>query len=116
MIARVFQAPCQPMYQLMTPLLVNIVASERLVGFMTREPMEGTDHHRVGHRDDGPFLPPSGRQALIEGREVGPFRAYRRMRQLGQRRAQDAIAFAGLPQPLFPRTFVSAGCDPRLGG
>jgi hypothetical protein len=100
----------------MTSLLVKVVAPKLLVGFMAREHVEGTDHHRVGHRDDGPFLPPPRRQALVEGREAGPFRTCRGMGQLGQRRPQDAIPFAGLPRALFPGTFVIAGRDARSGG
>jgi hypothetical protein len=47
--------------EMVASLLVNIIGPQLMVWFMAGEPMEGTGHHRVGHRDDGPFSPAPGR-------------------------------------------------------
>jgi hypothetical protein len=46
--------------EMVASLLVNIIGPQLMVWFRVGEPMEGTDHHRVGHRDDGPVSPAPG--------------------------------------------------------
>jgi hypothetical protein len=46
--------------EMVASLLVNIIGPQLMVWFMEGEPMEGTGHHRVGHRDDGPVSPAPG--------------------------------------------------------
>jgi hypothetical protein len=46
--------------EMVASLIVNIIGPQLMVWFMEGEPMEGTGHHRVGHRDDGPVSPAPG--------------------------------------------------------
>ena len=72
----------------------QVLAPQLPIGFVADEHVKGTDHDGVSDRDDRPFLPPAGGQALIEGRQVGPLRAGRRMGQLRQPCAQGLVGLA----------------------
>ena len=77
--------------------------------------MGGTHDDRMRHRHDGALLPSARREALIQGRQVGPLGAGRRMGQLCQARAQGSVAFASLPRAPLPGTLVIARCHPAPG-
>jgi hypothetical protein len=74
--------------------------------------MKGTDDDRMGDSHDRPFSPPTGRQALIQGRQVRPFRPSRRMGQLRQAGPQGAIAPAGFPERRLPALSSLPGATP----
>ena len=85
------------------------------IRFVAAQPMKGPDHDCMSERDDGPFLPPAGGQAVREGRPVGPLRAGRRMGPLRQPRTHGLLALAGLPRALFPGARMVARGDAAPG-
>src|SRR5688572_30396234 len=96
-IAESFNPPRELVDEMCSPMGVKVIGPQLSIGFVAGEHMEGTDYDRVGHRRDGPFLAPTGSQALIQGGQVSPLRAGRGMGQLGQAGAQGLVALAGLP-------------------
>jgi len=84
--------PCELVDEMFAPTFVKVMGPQLPIGFLAREPMEGTDHDRMGHGDDGTLLPPTGGQALIQGRQLGPLGVGCRMGQLGQAYAQSLVA------------------------
>jgi hypothetical protein len=75
-------------------LVVEVVCTQLLVGFVSGQHRERTHDERVGDRHEGSFLAPAGRQTLIEGRQIGPFATCRRMGYLGQAGPQGVVALA----------------------
>ncbi len=58
---------------MVAPLVLKIGGPELMVRFVTGQQMARTDDNGMGHRDNGPLLPPTGGQAMIQGRHVGPY-------------------------------------------
>src|SRR5262249_30324421 len=108
--------PCELVDEMFAPTFVKVMDPQLPIGFMAREHMEGTDHDRMGDGDDGSFLPPTGGQTLIQGRQIGPLGAGCRMGQLGQACAQGLVAGAGLPRAFLAGTLIIARCDATPGG
>lgn len=52
--------PCEPIDAMFAPTCLTIIDPQLPIGFVAGEPMAGTAHDRVGHRQDGLFLPPTG--------------------------------------------------------
>jgi hypothetical protein len=95
-ISPVFNPPCEPIDEVMPPLGIEVMGHEILRGFLAREHAKGTDNHRVRDGDDGPFLPPSGRQAVIQGRQVRPLGARRGVGQLREDRPEGLVPRRGM--------------------
>jgi hypothetical protein len=93
----VLQSPCEPVDEMVTPLLLKIVGPEFMVGFVTGQHMERTDDDGMRHSPNGPFLPTACGQAMISGRQVGPFGPCSGVGYLRQAGPQGAIALASLP-------------------
>ena len=80
----------------------------------------GTDGHRMRDGDHGPFLPPAGRQAVVQGRPVGPLGARRGMGQLREDRPQGLLPRPNPARAWLARTRLVAwrhpGPDRQTGG
>jgi hypothetical protein len=87
-IPQALKAPGEPVNGALPPPLINIVAPELVIRFLTGEPMKDADHARVGHGDDGPRLPTACGETLIPRREISVLGIHGRMRQLGQDRVE----------------------------
>jgi hypothetical protein len=57
----------QPIDRIMPPF-VAVARSPLAIRFLAREHVKDTDHDGVGDRHDGALLPPTCRQASIQGR------------------------------------------------
>src|SRR5919108_3854430 len=110
-IAESFNPPRELVDEMCSPMVVNVIGPQLSLAFVAGEPMEGTDDERVGHRQDGPFLPATGSQALIQGGSGSPLRAGRRRGPLGQAGAQGLGALAGLPGASLAGAVIVAGGD-----
>jgi hypothetical protein len=55
-ITQPLQPSCQPIHQLVTPLVIKVGCTELLVGFVSGQHMERTHDNRVSHGHDGAFL------------------------------------------------------------
>jgi hypothetical protein len=107
--------PCELVDEVVAPTCVNVMGPQLPIRVLAREQMEGPDHERMGHGDDGAFLPPTGGQALRQGRQRGPLGVGCRMGQRGQAWAQGLVAHAGLPRALRAGTLIVARCDATPG-
>jgi hypothetical protein len=47
------------------PMVIKVMGPQLPIRLAVGEHMEGTDHDRVSHRNDGAFLPATGGQAVI---------------------------------------------------
>jgi hypothetical protein len=65
----------QPINRIMPPSFVEVARSQRVIRFLAREHVKDTDHDGVGNRHDRALLPPTRRQAAIQGRQRGLFRS-----------------------------------------
>jgi hypothetical protein len=92
--------------EVVAPLFTKIVGPQFTIRFVAREHMEGTDHDCMSHGHDRLPSPPTGSEALIQGRQIAPLGAGRRMGHLGQPGSEDTVAFARLPRPLFAGALV----------
>jgi hypothetical protein len=61
----------QPIDRIMPPPFVEVVRAQLVIRFLTREHVKDTDHDGVGHCHDRTLLPPTRRQASIQGRPRG---------------------------------------------
>jgi hypothetical protein len=66
---------------------VKVIGPQLAIGFMTGEHVKRTDDEGMGHRDDGPLLPPTSGQTLVQGGQMCPLRSGGGMGDLGQARA-----------------------------
>jgi hypothetical protein len=105
-IPEALNPPRQPVDEMVALMVVNVGGASLLIRFVAREHVEGTDHHRVGHRHNGAFLPPPGRQAMIQGRHVRALGQRGRMRQWRQPSPQGPVPFPGFSRALCASTFV----------
>lgn len=97
MISESLNPPGEPIDKMTALPCIEGIGPQFPRRFVAGEPVAGTAPHRVGHRPDGPLLPPPGGQPLLEGREGGTLGAGRRMSPLRQPGAQDMRACAALP-------------------
>ncbi len=102
MIPEALNSSGQVVDEMVAPLLIKIVGPQFTVQFMAGEHMEGTHNDGVGNGHDRPLSPATGGQALIQGRQVGPFGPRSSVSQLRQAGPQGAIALAGLARACLP--------------
>jgi hypothetical protein len=114
-IAQVLNPLGQAVDEMITPSFIKIIGPQLARRFMTGARVKRTDDNRMGHGHDGPFLPPAGSQALVRGGQIRSLGPGGGMGDLGQARAQGAMALAGLARPLFAGTLVIPWGHPRPG-
>jgi hypothetical protein len=86
------------------PLGITTVGPQLAVRVVAGAPVKRTDDERLGHRQDGPFRPSTGRHALVEGGQIGARGPGGGVGDVGQARAPRALPPAGLARPLRART------------
>src|SRR5262249_20234496 len=64
--------PCELVDEMFAPTFVKVMDPQLPIGFMAREPMEGTDHDRMCDGDEGALLPPTGPLGLAQGGRSAP--------------------------------------------
>ena len=109
-IPQALNAPGEPVNGELPPPLINIVAPELGIRFLTGAQMKDADPDRVGHGDDGPRLPTACGETLIPRREIGPLGLHGCMCQLGQDRPEGTGALAGFTGALLARPVIIAWC------
>ena len=61
----------QPIARIIPPPFVEVVRAQLVIRFLARAHVKDTDHDGVGHCHDRTLLPPTRRQASIQGRPRG---------------------------------------------
>src|SRR5215813_658208 len=107
-IPEMLNPPGQPIHCVVSSSLVKIVGPSFAVGFLAGEHVKSTAHDRVGHRDHGPILPTTCREALIQRREIRPLGPDGGMGELCQDGPEGAIPLAGFARALLARTVIVA--------
>jgi hypothetical protein len=77
----------QAVNETVTPWFIKIIGPQLTIRFMTGEHVKRTDDNRMGHGHDGPFLPPPGSQALVQGGQIRSLASGGGLGYLGQARA-----------------------------
>ena len=65
MISESLNPPGEPIDKMAALTFIEVIGSQLPIRFVAGEHVEGTDHHRVGHRHDGPLLAAPGSQPLL---------------------------------------------------
>ena len=86
----------QSIDRIMPPPFVEVACAQLVIRFLTREHVKDTDHDGVGDRHDRTLLPPTRRQASIQGRQIGLFRTGSCLGQLRQAGTQGLMGAGGV--------------------
>ena len=77
----------QAVDEMLPPTFIKIIGPQLAIRFMAGEHVKRADDNRMGHGYDGPFLPSTGSQALVQGGQIRSLGPGGGMGDLGQARA-----------------------------
>jgi hypothetical protein len=114
-IPEVFEALRSSTHKVVPALFVNTVGAQVPIGFLSHQHMKDTGELRTGHGDHGFLASTTCRQAVRQGRQVGPLGTSRGVGQLSQDGSQGLIPVAGAALPLLACAGIVPRGDPDPG-